>query len=262
MTNVYNCTETAAVNLSGFAWKVLVCRESSNLNLYLIADIDNPSWSVEAQAIFYFRRNGNDPNNYFQNSMDWHKFTADAPSNIVRSVLKQTVLADYVTDMKIRLKVDITTKPAQPIELEEVMQNTATKFRCLIKNVTTLTEGNAFLSSQVNLMGIRWYVNATKIDDSFGVSIHANPRDLSAVWSIDAKVNIKMMPANRPGRNVQPLIIDGNLTFVKDTPFHTFKLLNWRSVVAVDSDYVMHDSAALVVDIKTSPKKRVILFRS
>lgn len=260
-----NCTDTAAVNLSGFTWRVLVCRtyeQNTNLDLFLIANFNNPRWSVEAQAIFEIRKNGNDPNNYFRNSMEWKTFTADNPSHVIRNFLMSTHLADYVADGKIRLKIEITTKPAQPIEIEEIMQNTATKIRFLVKNVTSLTNEIAFLSSEVNLLGIRWNVAATKLEEHFAVSINAHPEDLSAVWSIDAKVTIKMMPANKPGRNIQPLTIDKDLTFVQDTPSHKFKLLSWDAIIHPDSNYAMKDTVALLVDIKTSPKKRVILFKS
>lgn len=260
-----NCVDTPAVTLSGFAWRVRICKKmpitnSEGLDLFLIADITDPGWSIDAKAILNIRRAGEHVS-YFQNSLDWKTFSADTPSHAVLNYLMSTSFQTYLSDGKYRFNFEIVTTPAKLIEVEEDMFTSASNIRLLVNNVASLTNETTARSAEVNLKGIRWYVVAKQLDEFLTISVHANPHDLSAEWTIKAKITVKILPANRVDRNVQPLMATHEKEYFRDLSHHNFTMLQWAQAIRPDGDYVIKNKAAFLVDIRVYSKERIVLFK-
>lgn len=264
--NDRGCSETSSFTLSDVSWKIRICKrieagKSDNLDIYLDSDIQDSSLMVEASGDFELLRNGNDPNNYFRHSLPWRKFTAATPSHGVINFLLTTPLNNYLNDGRLRFQFDITTKPVEKIDFEYEMEYLSTKIRAIIKNVNQLTNTSYSVSTRETILrGIRWNVLVKLQNESLAVFLNANDDDLEEDFQTKVTAVIKLLPFNRAGHCPEPLRIEAKPTFHKGLSSHQVNLLAWNNFVRPASDYIVKNSAALVVEIKVGGKQRVSHF--
>lgn len=263
-----NCTKTPSFTLSDISWKVRICKtllpgKSENLDVYLEADIRDKSIAVEAKGIFNIRRNTNNLNDVFQNSMDWKTFTADNPSHVIRNFLMTTFYTDYLSNEKLRFNIDITTKPMEKIDVEYETDYVATKIRAVINSVHRLNNAAYNVSTpDIVLKGIKWNVVVKLHNESLVVIINADENDLETDFQTRITATIRLLPYsyNRTGQTPEPLKFEINPTFYKGSSSHRVILLPWSKFIAPNTNYIIKDTASLLVDIKVGSKERVSHF--
>lgn len=182
--NIKNCTHSPEFVLSNVTWAVRACITNATgidvLNVYLVSDIQNTSWTSEAEADFKLFYNNSDTR-YFQRSLEWKKFTVSSQSHGILRYLGDSLLENFISDRKLRFEIEVTTKPLQ-IVIERDMERIGAKVRAVLKNVSHLQKESAE-SDAVAVRGIRWTVIASETDGYFAVNLKANNNDLDFDWS-------------------------------------------------------------------------------
>lgn len=254
-----NCTETAETVLSNVPWKARVCRVldgTSRLYVYVVANIVDSTWLIEARCEYRLFIKGGPK--YNSGTTIWLQFNSSSPSNeISMPYTNKSMLSmeDYAIEGNLHFEVLIDTRPLQIIEKKQ-FENFGSKFRVVLKNVNQLNSSFYHASSQeVTIRGIRWQILAYQEKKYFMVHLRGNRDHLGLDWSTNVTANIELLPFDTRKPYIPERYATIEQAFSLETNDHGIRFSKWKNLNDPESIYVLNDSVALLIDIVVGPKE-------
>lgn len=256
------CLESSEFNLNEVTWKVQVCKRKvtvkedekekeedyASVELVSMFSGETATWSCNAEVdvkLIAIKEGKDDLKNKIKD------FTYSKKNSVGKNekfIKWDDFNDDYLKEKMATFVFNIKTKS---LNRSAQLEQTTAKFHLRVKQVSSLTSE---FSNELTLRGIRWKINASKLDNHFAIFVVANENDIDtdAEWLVTAKVKLT---STKDDKTIEREFNNKDFNWSRtNLGFKTY--LEWSKFTDKNNGYIRNNAALIEIELEVKPKPK------